>query len=169
MKLVLAKHGRVEGYSSGVIPGYSAQLCDKGIEEARTLARTLSGVDAIYSSVAPRAVSTTKEILNVHDIPCFYDERLDPMGAGEYEGKNRDEVNWDINPKGGESLDNFMGRTEDFLNSLYSTPEDDCVLVLSHSGNNKILEKIIKVRGFSPNKEQSSSPLIFRTFFIKEI
>ena len=74
-KVILIRHAETENNSRNELDGQSdTVLSDRGIEQAKSLARHLRGekIDIAYSSVFKRTIITCKTVLKFHnDIPII--------------------------------------------------------------------------------------------------
>lgn len=154
MRLIIVRHGETEENIKGIIQGHMPGVLTKdGISQAKKVALRLrdAKIGCIYSSDLARAADTAKEIHKYHkDTPLIYTEKLREMDLGSFSGKLWDECDWDNRPDDMETRESLQKRVKEFLDTLYDEHSDDVVCVVSHSGTNKNLLRIIFGE---PNKE----------------
>lgn len=157
MTIYVMRHGETEANRNHIICGwYDSPLTDEGL---RLAALTGEGMkrenirfDAAFSSPFVRAKQTCREVLEKSgnaDVPCFLDERLCEVYAGDWDAKSepgrgketpvepnhyaiyyRDPMLFGAFP-GGEDFHDVLKRTADFLGWLVRQPYEN-VLVSTH-------------------------------------
>lgn len=160
MLLYLIRHGETQLNRERRLAGWTdVPLNENGIELAHITGKALATThfDAAFSSPLIRANATARIILSHNtaggtDLPITIDERLKEINFGSWEAlstaKNNSELpvsheeykNFFINPRGyhpwegGETVDDVIERTGDFLHDISSRPElaDATVLVAMH-------------------------------------
>jgi len=128
-------------------------LTARGLEQAQTLARSLTGLRfaRIYSSPVLRAAQTAGILAGHLEAPLEFSEALREWSVGEYEG-SRDPQGWEkhrqvqedwfihLRPEsrmpGGESLLDIKARFLPFMNRLVQDEslKDQAVLMVAHGG-----------------------------------
>ncbi len=158
MNLILTRHGETIENSKGITQGHlHGELSKKGIEQAKKLALKLRGkkIDFVYSSDLKRAKDTTKEIIQFHSkVPIIYTNLLREKNHGEFNGKNKEEIekiilnkNLDFaNPKQGESIKQFVKRVKSFFDIIINKHKQDTILLVSHGGT------LLNIMSFITNK-----------------
>lgn len=169
MRVTLINHGSIIRSREGSVPGFNAQLSEKGYVEANAFAQELNTAaietHAIYHSTAPRANETTSIILKTYLISNIYpDSRLDPFGVGKYEGMMANEVDWNKTPKGGESPGDFLSRTSEVFEEITKLQSGENILIVSHKGNLAKLIDMLNHNGFAPSDKTFSSNLVYGIF-----
>ena len=146
-KLILIRHGQTEMNAQNLYFGkLNPLLNDLGIEQAYMVKEKLSNIayDYIYSSPLERARETA-EICNYLNKEIIYDNRLEEINFGAFEGLTFKEIskkfpnevkemerNWKtFNYITGESLEELYQRAVSFLETLDYTKDN---LVISHWG-----------------------------------
>ncbi len=146
-KLILIRHGQTEMNAQNLYFGkLNPLLNDLGIEQAYMVKEKLSNIayDYIYSSPLERARETA-EICNYLDKEIIYDNRLEEINFGAFEGLTFKEIskkfpnevkemerNWKtFNYITGESPKEMFERAVSFLETLDYTKDN---LVISHWG-----------------------------------
>lgn len=138
MKLYIIRHGQTDWNKIRKMQGHSdIPLNDYGRELAKVTADGLSEVsfDLAYTSPLIRAKETAEIILDGREVPLIEDERIKEIGFGVCEGMEFDrEMDTGIGaelvkffdepasyqpPKGAESIESLMERTDTFLKELY--------------------------------------------------
>jgi len=146
-KLILIRHGQTEMNAQNLYFGkLNPLLNDLGIEQAYMVKEKLSNIvyDCIYSSPLERARETA-EICNYLNKEIIYDNRLEEINFGAFEGLTFKEIskkfpnevkemerNWKtFNYITGESPKEMFKRAVSFLETLDYTKDN---LVISHWG-----------------------------------
>lgn len=146
-KLILIRHGQTEMNAQNLYFGkLNPLLNDLGIEQAYMVKEKLSNIvyDCIYSSPLERARETA-EICNYLNKEIIYDNRLEEINFGAFEGLTFKEIskkfpnevkemerNWKtFNYITGESPKEMFDRAVSFLETLDYTKDN---LVISHWG-----------------------------------
>ncbi len=146
-KLILIRHGQTEMNAQNLYFGkLNPLLNDLGIEQAYIVKEKLSNIvyDCIYSSPLERARETA-EICNYLNKEIIYDNRLEEINFGAFEGLTFKEIskkfpnevkemerNWKtFNYITGESPKEMFERAVSFLETLDYTKDN---LVISHWG-----------------------------------
>ncbi|HLC75368.1 MAG TPA: histidine phosphatase family protein [Candidatus Nanoarchaeia archaeon] len=99
MKLILIRHGETIENQQKILQGQiQGTLSALGKEQARAVAQTLAKekIDAIYSSDLARAADTAKEIGRVMDIDVVFKTELRERNLGEFQGKSKKVIRWDM-------------------------------------------------------------------------
>jgi len=152
MELYIARHGETEGNAAGQLQGSGRDtpLTAKGIEQAKSLGKSLKNMDfdAIYSSPLKRATDTARIAFNdetLFNLHGFTDKRLVEIGVGDAEGMDWHEAalkfpsfgrlmtnpSTYIPPANGETLPDMIARIDSFLQELATKPYSR-VFVLAH-------------------------------------
>ena len=153
MILYLLRHGETDLNKQRRIQGQSdIPLNDYGRELARATKEGLKDVkfDMVFTSPLIRAKETAHIVLEGQDIPMIEESRIQEIGFGEYEGLCCSEENYNIPdkhflkffddpanyniPPGGESFQQVIDRTGDFLKELLEKEEyaDKTILLSTH-------------------------------------
>lgn len=153
MKIYIIRHGETDWNRQFRLQGRSdIPLNEEGKRLAELTAKALINVpfSAAYTSPLKRAKQTAKIILGERKIPLTIDDRLCEISFGEYEGliskgenyqiPNRNFDNFFIKPrdyippKNGESLQQLILRTTEFLSELVTNKklEHQTVLISTH-------------------------------------
>ncbi len=154
MEIYLIRHGETDYNKAKRIQGHcDIELNDYGRELARITAQGLKDVpfDIAFTSPLVRASETARIIVGERDIPIIEDIRIQEVGFGEYEGlcsgkqgynipDNKafwnfffDTENYQV-PPGGESFEEVIQRTGDFLSEIvnHKDYQDKVILVSTH-------------------------------------
>ena len=151
-RLYMVRHGETEWNALGRIQGHTdVGLSDQGREQARAVARRLSGVafDAAYSSDLSRTRETAQIILGESPASLNSTERIREYKKGVFEGLTPDEsmrrypelyeaslVNdLDFAPTGGETIRQTSLRMANFVSDLKKLHQDETVLMVGHGGS----------------------------------
>ena len=155
MKLYFVRHGEstanlVQEFSNS---GWKHPLTKVGIEQARTAASGLSGlqVDRIYSSPVMRAVQTAQILAESLRAPLETNEALREWSVGNYEGTT-DPAGWELHRQvqddwfihgkldrrmpGGESFYDIRERFVPFVEGLVRKGRgtDQSIILVGHGG-----------------------------------
>jgi probable phosphoglycerate mutase len=167
MILYLIRHGQTDQNKRRCLQGRSdIELNDYGRELAIKTAEGLEGVkfDMIFTSPLKRASETAEMIKRGKDIPFMEEEDLLEISFGAYEGLCFGKEGYNIpdpkfmnffekpeeyvTPPGGESFEEVIKRTGEFLERLRVTPkyQDKTILLSTHGCALKaLLANITKV------------------------
>jgi broad specificity phosphatase PhoE len=144
MRLLITRHGETIENNKGFLQGHSeGTLNFLGIRQAQNLALRLSEeeIDIVYCSDLKRAVDTANEILKYHrEVELVYTASLRERDFGEFQGRRRIEIGWDMNkpdsefpdPLHGESIRDVYNRAEDFIRMIRKKHFDKTVLLVGH-------------------------------------
>ena len=144
--LILVRHGESTGNADGLLLGrLDAPLTERGLDQARSLGSSLTGVTRVISSPLSRARDTA-EALGL-GVPVEIDERWIEVDYGEFDGQPLREVPAEVwlrwredaryRPPGGESLAEVGVRVRKACEELFATDGDGArgdgdVVVVSH-------------------------------------
>lgn len=159
MKIYLARHGETNYNVLGLHnadPTVNVHLTEKGIEDAKQLAKKLAGIkfDAVYVSEMPRTTQTASFITNLTPI---IDKRLNDIDSG-FEGQSVHDyhIARDNSPDpylfkvdGHESSEDAYKRTADFLQEL-KTKNYENILIITSLHNLRHFRSIID--GIAPRE-----------------
>lgn len=144
--LILVRHGESTGNAEGRLLGrIDSPLTVRGLEQARSLADTVSGASRLISSPLARARETAEALGT--GLPIEVDDRWIEVDYGEYDGKKLGDVPAEVwlewrsdptfTPPGGESLADAGARVREACEELFAPSEgpargDGTVVVVSH-------------------------------------
>lgn len=144
MKLYVARHGETQWNKENKVCGLTdLPLTEKGLQQAQTLARSLSGkkIDIIVSSPLERAYQTAFAVSQMYGIPIIKDERLIEQNYGIYEGVDRQDERFLANKRlfaykypGGESMMQVAHRTYNLIEEVREKYKGKNVLFACHGG-----------------------------------
>lgn len=158
MELYLVRHGETIWNAAGKLQGHSdIELNESGRHAAITLGNKLDThnieFDRIYSSPLIRAYETATLIRGRNNVPIIRDDRLKELCFGECEGITYTEWMNETSPyrfffnepgkynppKNGESLEECMIRTEQFVKEVLEPLHTECerVMLVAHGALNK--------------------------------
>jgi len=131
-KLILIRHATTVAGKSALVGKNDVELSAQGIEDARNLKTgiTLQNSNVRYYSSKLKRATQTREIL-FPGVECACDARINEVDFGDWTGLSFDEISlkfpegiteWSRNPMrfrfpGGESVEEFIVRINDFLDS----------------------------------------------------
>lgn len=149
MKLYAARHGQTIWNTQNRICGLTdIELTEKGVEQARELARTAEGlgVDLVLASPLKRARETGRIVAEHSRAPLLADSRLTEQNYGVYEGVDgkdprflENKRNFAYRYPGGESMMQVAQRVYGLLDEVREKYKDKNVLVISHGGVCRII------------------------------
>ncbi len=152
-KIYLIRHGETDQNKRKCLQGRSdIELNEYGRELARKTAEGLKEIDfdIIFSSPLKRARETAEIIKGDREVPVLCEERIQEISFGEYEGLCYGKDNYSIpdkdfmnffnkpqeymTPPGGESFEEIIERTGDFLQEILQKEElkDKNILLSTH-------------------------------------
>jgi broad specificity phosphatase PhoE len=142
MKIILVRHGETEENRSKTIQGHThGTLTEKGVIENARLAELLKSHELhhIYSSDLGRAFETAEQIRMHHP---HLEIRPEPLLRERYyaaaQGKTYAECGFDgvpemtWVPEGGESLEDLLDRSEEFIRLIKERHKDENIMVVTH-------------------------------------
>ena len=153
MKLYVIRHGQTDWNLAQRTQGKTdIELNETGIEQARKAKEEINkhNIDLIYCSPLKRAKKTA-EIIN-EDKKCniIYDVALEERGFGDFEGKNRDEIeklsdDWEkihnykinSNKRNVEPIKDVCCRVWNLLDNMKNENKD--ILIVTHAGICRII------------------------------
>jgi broad specificity phosphatase PhoE len=155
MKLYFVRHGESTAnilmeFSNS---GFKHPLTEKGVEQARTLAHSLTGIrfERIYSSPILRAMQTAQILAESLPSPLEISEALREWNVGIYEGTT-DPAGWDLHRRvqedwyyhqkfdskmpGGENFHEIRARFVPFIDDLVQQGKDtdQNYMLVAHGG-----------------------------------
>jgi broad specificity phosphatase PhoE len=149
--LLVVRHGQSEWNAIGRWQGHADPvLSELGRRQAFLAAAAIGAVDAIVSSDLSRAAETAAIIAQQLGVgPVVVDERLRERDAGEWTGLTKDEIEdrWPgwiegkKRPNGFEDVASVVTRVLDAFASLHAASPGGSLLVVTHGGVIRALEK----------------------------
>ncbi len=150
-EILLVRHGETDWNRLKRLQGHlDIGLNDLGRKQAQLLGKALASekIEVAYSSDLSRAVDTTQEIIQHHDVPTFIDQSIRERCYGEIQGMTFGEIEksmpdnhraWhsrqvDFQPKGGESLREFFNRVVVGVSRIALTHLGKRILIVAHGG-----------------------------------
>ncbi len=154
--LILCRHGETDSNAAQIYQGQGdGRLTEKGIKQAKALAKTLSKIkiDSIYCSDLSRSFVTASIVAKTQKKPVIKDPRLKERFYGKWEGMRFDEIEkeysgiykiWMRDPDraripGVEPLKALQKRGVSAMNSILSKNKGKTVLVVAHGGINRTI------------------------------
>ena len=170
--MLLARHGETDWNRDQRWQGHSdTRLNEAGREQARRLAETLDGIDAVYSSDLARARETAEIAAARLGIEVRIDERLRERSFGAWEGLTIEEIEeryreahdrWRSGEGPGaddaEAFDAFAARVHSFLDDVLRRHPDETVLVVGHGGSIRVIHAL--AGGLDYVKDHRSIPAV---------
>ncbi len=151
-KIYIVRHGETKWNAEGRIQGHTdIELSDRGREQARAVARRLSGesLDLAYSSDMSRTRDTARIILGERNIPLKSVPELREYNKGVFEGLTVEEYQQqypelyraslvndpDFAPPGGETIRQCNARLTQFVAGLREQRPEGSLLIVGHGGS----------------------------------
>jgi probable phosphoglycerate mutase len=125
MEILLIRHGETESNAARIVQVPETPLSDRGIEQARHLARRLGklSIGSIIASDLRRAVMTAACIHDATAAPLALQPLLQERNFGDIRGRPYSDLEVDIfdpdyAPPGGENWESFHARVDDAWSAL---------------------------------------------------
>ena len=167
MKIYLIRHGETNGNLQKWHQGWGdSHLTEKGIEQAKAVRAivTKKKYDRIICSDLLRTRQTCNIIFGEYP-EIEYDARLREINNSVLMGQSLDELykrygneyrnnchNMDYSSYGGESADEMLKRTADFLRSMEKDTTSERIAVVTHGGTIKaIISNILGCKLYAPH------------------
>ena len=151
VQIVYETHGTTFDNEAGIATGWlSGELSPEGIRNAEELGRRHANdrIDVVYSSDLRRAVDTARIAFAESGIPIRFDVGLRECNYGDLNGAPRQE----LEPRtrflttpfpGGESYQDVVDRTADFLTDLAREHQGQRILLVAHAANRLALDVLL--------------------------
>jgi broad specificity phosphatase PhoE len=170
--LLLARHGETDWNRDGRWQGHSdTPLNELGRVQARELAESLDGIDAVYSSDLARARETAEIVAARLGLEVQADERLRERSFGAWEGLTMEEIERSFEEAHGrwrsgeghgaddaEAFDAFAARVGSFLDDVLRRHPEETVLVIGHGGSIRVIHALAS--GLDYVKDHRSIPAV---------
>ena len=157
VQIVYETHGTTFDNEAGIATGWlPGELSPEGVRNAQDLGRRRAAdqIDVVYSSDLRRALETARIAFADTSIPLRSDVRLRECNYGDLNGAPRQE----LEPRtrflttpfpGGESYQDVVDRTADFLTDLAREHQDQKVLLVAHAANRLALDVLLDGAGLA--------------------
>lgn len=153
MRLYFVRHGETDWNVGKRLQGRTdIPLNQKGVDLAKATGRALRDVpfSRAFTSPLRRAFKTAELILEGREVPIIPDRRIIEIAFGEYEGLCTREEGFEIPdpgflnffhnpseyqpPEGGESFEELMARTREFIQDITAREEweEERILITTH-------------------------------------
>lgn len=162
MRLILVRHGETAANVDRILQGHSQNsLSARGRKQVALLADRLRGenITHVYSSDLLRAQESAMPLASVLGLGVVDRIDLRERCYGVYEGRAVAEYDHDLaqsglsreqfRPLSGESLEDLRERIKRFLEFLWHRHSGQSVLVVAHTGPNKMITKLLLGKGYS--------------------
>ena len=170
--LLIVRHGETDWNRDARWQGHAdTPLNERGREQARELAASIDGVDAIYSSDLARARETAEILAERLGLEVQADARLRERGFGAWEGLTHDDIQsrfaeehrrWRAGEGFGaadaEPYETMRRRVEDFLEEIVLRHPSGTVLVVTHGGTARVVYAV--AGGLDYVKDRESIPSV---------
>ncbi len=133
-RFIFLRHGETEGNARRVYQPSEIPLNTTGLEQARRAAEYLRthAVGRIFASDMRRAWQTAQAAASVVGAPVIAEPRLRERWFGDLIGESSADLDWRNEPPNGESLRDFVARTQSGLNDALDTEAP--TLIVAHGG-----------------------------------
>jgi broad specificity phosphatase PhoE len=133
-RFIFLRHGETEGNAQRVYQSPEIPLNPTGLEQARRAAEYLRAhpVERILASDMRRAWQTAQAAAQIVRAPVIAEPRLRERWFGDMIGKPSQDLDWRHEPPNGESLSDFVVRTQAGLNDALDT--EASTLLVAHGG-----------------------------------
>ena len=133
-RFIFLRHGETEGNAQRVYQGAETPLNPTGLAQARRAAEYLRAhpVGRILASDMRRAWQTAEAAAEIVRAPMIAEPRLRERWFGDLIGRSSRDLDWRNEPPNGESLSDFVARTQAGLNDALDSEE--LTLVVAHGG-----------------------------------
>lgn len=154
-RLLLVRHGKIEGEPSRYYGHIDIGLSREGIKQAEILRERLAGenISLVYSSDLKRALATAEIIAAAHRLDVVASSDLRELDFGELAGMTFEEMEAGyqgavrlldgqapgMSAPGGESLRQMSTRIRRFAAKVRKQPPERVLLVAAHGGSLKVL------------------------------
>jgi broad specificity phosphatase PhoE len=138
-RFLFLRHGETEGNAKRIYQTPEIPLNQRGEEQARLAAEYLRGhsVDRILASDMRRAWQTAETAAAMVGAPVIAEPRLRERWFGDLIGTSSLNLDWRNEPPNGESLRDFVARTQAGLINALDT--DESRLLVAHGGSLYVL------------------------------
>jgi len=138
-RFIFLRHGETEGNARRVYQASDIPLNPTGQAQARRAAEYLSAhpVGRILASDMRRAWQTAQAAAEVVGAPVIAEPRLRERWFGDLVGKSSAELDWRNEPPNGESLHEFVARTQAGIYDALDT--EASTLLVAHGGSLYVL------------------------------
>jgi broad specificity phosphatase PhoE len=152
IELVYETHSTTIDNATGIATGWlEGRLSDRGRVQAAALGerRREDGLAAVFTSDLGRAIETAEIAFAGSGLPVHHDWRLRECNYGELNGTPAADIEADRARRidepfpGGESYQQVVDRTRDFLNDLFPDLDGSRVLLIAHSANRWSLQHLL--------------------------
>lgn len=138
-RFIFLRHGETEGNARRVYQSAEIPLNETGLAQARRAAEYLRGhcVERILASDMRRAWQTAQAAAAIAGAPMIAEPRLRERWFGDLVGTPSHDLDWRNEPENGETLRDFVARTQAGLNDALDT--DASTLLVAHGGSLYVL------------------------------
>ncbi len=138
-RFIFLRHGETEGNARRVYQPPEIPLNQRGEQQARLAAEYLRqhAVERILASDMRRAWQTAQAAAAMVGAPLIAEPRLRERWFGDLVGTSSTDLDWRNEPPNGESLSEFIARTQAGLSDALDT--DAATLLVAHGGSLYVL------------------------------
>ena len=157
-RFIFVRHGQTAGNFSGIVQVPTIPLDETGEAQAKAAAELLADVhiDLVVASPFKRAYDTGVAIAGSR--PLTVNPNLAERLFGELMGTPSAELDWSQSPRGGETMEQFIERTQTGFLQAMSWPGE--IAIAAHGGNLRVIAAGLGVE-LTPTSVQNATPLLF--------
>lgn len=148
MKLIIVRHGETIENRDKITQGQThGRLSKTGILQSKKLAKRLVNepIDLVYCSDLRRCKQTLKPLLKIRKLKVTYTKLLRERDKGIFNGQPEKAIkewrkeNPDAPIPGGETQEDLIKRTKEFIDELLHKSSYKNILIVTHGGPKQVL------------------------------
>lgn len=158
-RFIFLRHGETDGNTNKIYQPADISLNPHGRSQAMAAAARLRTypVQQIWASTMQRAWETASIVAQDCMLAPQRQPALRERWFGDFVGTSSARLDWKIDPPNGETLRDFVARTQDGIEAVLDV---DDTLIVAHGGNLHVLAFSLGIR-LTPAMLQNATPLLF--------